>query len=90
MGSCAHKSAALSCIAFSYAAQIQPTSTRRPSSFSYDHNFNKYGNPHIRHNLLPPLREQSSPDIAQSSEQGIKNLGEKNILNVVNLWYLTT
>lgn len=36
MGLCAHKSAALSCIAFSYAAQIQPTPTQMSLSFSYD------------------------------------------------------
>lgn len=36
MGLYAHKSAALSCIAFSYAAQIQPTPTQMSLSFSYD------------------------------------------------------
>lgn len=37
MGSPAHKSAALSCIAYSYAAQIQPTLAFMPPSYSYDH-----------------------------------------------------
>lgn len=46
MGFRAQKSAALSCIAFSYAAQIQPTRTRTPSSFSYDHIYQVKWFPH--------------------------------------------
>lgn len=50
MGSRAHKSAAQSCIAFSYAALIQPTPTRRPSSCSYDQIYTKCGSSYT----LPP------------------------------------
>lgn len=52
MGLRAHNSAALSCIAFSYAARIQPTPSRMPSSFSYDHILAKSRGPHIRYSLL--------------------------------------
>lgn len=55
MGFCAYKSAALSCIAFSYAARIQPTPTREPSSFSYDHTVRIFCGPHIRYSLLLPF-----------------------------------
>lgn len=53
MGSRAHKSAAQSCIAFSYAALIQPTPTRRPSSCSYDQMYTKCGSSYTLHSLSP-------------------------------------
>lgn len=52
MGLHAHKSAAQSCLAFSYAALIQPTPTRRPSSCSYDQINTKSGIFYTQHSLL--------------------------------------
>lgn len=53
MGLLAHESAALSCLAFSYAAQIQPTPTHMPSSCSYDHILTKHSGSITQYIILP-------------------------------------